>query len=114
MLLNSTVAILPIPLDELSLEAFCRNWGVTELDLFGSVLRNDFGPGSDIDVLVTLSLDRRPTLFTLTTMEDELGTILHRRVDLLLRQSLDQDRNHIRRQHILARCVPLYIAEWLI
>lgn len=61
--------------------AFCRKWKVTELSLFGSVLRDDFGPESDVDVLVTLSDDAPWSLYEWVDMIDELGSILGRQVD---------------------------------
>ncbi len=102
---------IPMVFDESALEAFCERWGVKELDLFGSVLRDDFGSDSDIDVLTTLGDDRRPTLLTLAQMEGELRQIFGRPVDLVLRKSIEQSENYIRRNHILAHRLPLYVAR---
>ena len=62
---------------------FCRRWNVTELALFGSVLREDFGPESDVDVLVTFAPDARVGLITLGKMEIELAGLLGRKVGLV-------------------------------
>jgi predicted nucleotidyltransferase len=61
---------------------FCQRWQITELALFGSVLRDDFRPDSDIDCLVKFSDDAHWTLLHIGKMEDELKTIFQRDVDL--------------------------------
>ena len=81
--------------------AFCLKWGVSELALFGSVLREDFCPESDVDVLVRFQKHARPTLFDMVRMQNELEGILGRKVDLVSRRGLEQSRNHIRRNAIL-------------
>jgi len=70
---------IDIPLEEV--EAFCHRHQVRRLALFGSVLRDDFGPGSDVDVLVEFEPGAR-TGFAFFTMEEELSNILGRSVDL--------------------------------
>jgi predicted nucleotidyltransferase len=99
-----------IVIDQQALDAFCQRWGITELDIFGSVVRDDFRPDSDVDVLVSFSDDRRPTLFTLVQMEAELEFLFGRKVDLLERRSVERSDNYIRRKHILAHREPLYVA----
>src|SRR5713226_5050486 len=54
-----------IVIDQPAVESFCRRWGVTELELFGSAIRDDFRADSDVDVLASFADDRRPTLLTL-------------------------------------------------
>jgi predicted nucleotidyltransferase len=102
---------LPISIDAIALDAFCQRWGITELDLFGSVLRDDFRPDSDVDVLVTFEEGRRPTLLTLVQMEDELRQLFGRTVDLVLRRSVERSDNNIHREHILRHRRPLYVAR---
>jgi predicted nucleotidyltransferase len=104
---------MPIRLviDQQAIEAFCRRWGVTELDLFGSAIRDDFRANSDVDVLASFSVDRRPTLLTLLQMEAELEHLFGRRVDLLDRRSVERSDNYIRRKHILVHREPLYVAR---
>ncbi|MFW6012283.1 MAG: nucleotidyltransferase family protein [bacterium] len=67
---------------EAALAQFCRDHHVRRLALFGSVLREDFGTGSDIDVLVEFDPDARVGLFEMARMERELSRIAGRKVDL--------------------------------
>jgi predicted nucleotidyltransferase len=78
---------------------FCRRWKVTELALFGSALRGDFGPSSDVDVLVSFTDDAGWSLFDLVDMTEELKAIFGREVDLVEKKAL---RNPFRRQAILS------------
>ncbi len=82
-----------------SLAGFCRKWKIKELSLFGSVLREDFRPDSDIDVLVTFAPEARWSLLDLPRMQDELSRILGRTADLVDIKGL---RNPFRRREILA------------
>ena len=67
-----------------TLEALCRRWKVRQLSLFGSVLRDDFGPDSDVDVLVEFLPDGVPSLFTIQDLEQELSAVFGgRAVDLV-------------------------------
>lgn len=79
-------------------EAFCRKWRIAELSLFGSVLRDDFRPDSDVDVLVTFEPDVPWSLYDWIDMMDELSAVLGRQVDLVCREGL---RNPFRRHEIL-------------
>jgi len=89
---------------------FCRKHHVRKLSLFGSALREDFRPDSDVDFLVSFAEDARYSLFDLTAMEDELGAILGRKVDLVEREAIEQSENYIRRRHILRSEEPVYVA----
>jgi len=89
------------------IEAFCTKWRVTELSLFGSVLREDFRPDSDVDVLVTLAPDHGLSLLDWVDMIDELRGIFHRDVDLVSRKGL---RNPFRREEILKTARVIYAA----
>jgi predicted nucleotidyltransferase len=97
-----------IPLDQIA--AFCKRWGVVEFALFGSVLRADFGPKSDVDVLVRFGDEVRYTLFDLATMADELEAIFGRKVDVIDRQAVEGSPNYIRRKHILGSAEVIYAA----
>lgn len=92
------------------IEAFCRRWNVKELSLFGSVLREDFAPESDVDVLVDFTDDSAWTLRDLIHMEDELARIMGRKVDLVDRRSVEASPNYTRRRHILGSLEKLYVA----
>ena len=91
-----------------SLEQFCKRWQVTEFALFGSVLRDDFHDGSDVDVLVSFAVAARPTLFDLVEMEAELVKLLQREVDLLTRKGVENSRNYLRRDAILSSARTIY------
>ena len=88
--------------------AFCKRWRIAELALFGSVLRDDFGPESDIDVLVRYRPTATHTLLDLERMEDELTRILGRSVDLVDYAAVEASRNYIRRRAILESAETLY------
>ncbi|NER81976.1 MAG: nucleotidyltransferase, partial [Leptolyngbya sp. SIO1D8] len=87
---------------------FCQRWQVTELSLFGSVLRDDFRPDSDIDVMVQFHPEAHPTFRTLDLMEAELQTLFRRDVDLITRQGIETSRNYLRRHEILSSAQVIY------
>lgn len=64
------------------LAPFCRKYHIRKLSLFGSILRDDFGPDSDVDVLVEFDPEHIPGLFGLSGMEIELSELLGRKADL--------------------------------
>ena len=101
-------ARIAIPADGIA--AFCERWQVTELALFGSVLRDDFGPDSDIDVLVAFKDDARHTLFDMVRMEEELKTLLGREVDLVSRRGIERSSNQLRREAVLDTAEAIYAA----
>ncbi len=90
---------IEIPQDKIA--AFCRKWKITELALFGSVLREDFGPESDVDVLVSFAPDPPWTLLDQVRMQNDLKQILGRPVDLVTREGIERSRNQFRRREIL-------------
>ncbi|MFH1010662.1 MAG: nucleotidyltransferase family protein [bacterium] len=99
-----------ISVDGEKIAAFCQKWKITEFSLFGSVLREDFGPQSDVDVLVTFARDAKWSLFDLVDMEEELKGIFGRDVDLLTRPSVEAMRNYLRRKAILSHTATIYAA----
>ena len=90
---------------------FCRRWNIVELSLFGSLLREDFRPGSDVDVLVAFAPDAKWTLFDLVHMEDELAEIFGHKVDLVLKSGIERSENWIRRRAILDSAQVVYAAR---
>jgi uncharacterized protein len=94
-----------IPLNQI--EAFCRKWQIKELALFGSVLREDFRPDSDIDVLVSFAPGAGITFDNRVEMLDELAAIFGRKVDLVEK---DLVRNPFRRHNILTTRKVFYAA----
>ncbi|MEA5452244.1 nucleotidyltransferase domain-containing protein [Leptolyngbya sp. CCNP1308] len=97
------LGILPIELAE-----FSQRWGIAELALFGSVLRDDFRDDSDVDVLITFAPNARKGLLTLAKMQCELEAILNRKVDLVSKKSVEQSHNAVRRQVILTSAQVIY------
>lgn len=93
------------------IEEFCRKWNISEFALFGSAVRSDFGPNSDIDALVTFDSSANWTLFDHVDMQTELETIFDRDVDLVSRGGIERSRNHIRRQEILDSAQVIYAAS---
>jgi predicted nucleotidyltransferase len=100
-----------IALDKEKIAEFCEKWKITEFALFGSVLRDDFRPDSDVDVLVTFAPDTHWSLFDLVEMEDELEAIFGREVDLVGRRGIERSSNWIRRGEILSTAEPYYVAR---
>ncbi len=102
---------LPILLPEQELDDFCRRWKIAELSLFGSVLRDDFNADSDIDLLVTFAPEADWSLLDHVQMEQELGLMLGRPVDLVTRRAVERGQNVPRRQAILASAQPIYVTR---
>src|SRR5215813_6813222 len=92
---------IPIPLDAIA--EFCQRNHIRKLSLFGSVLRDDFGPGSDIDVLVEFEPGKTPGL-AFFGMQDELSEHFGRRVDLNTPGFLSR----YFRDRVVAEALPLY------
>jgi predicted nucleotidyltransferase len=91
------------------LERFCRRWAIAELALFGSALRDDFGPESDLDILVTFLPEARWSLLDHVQMEMELAELLGREVDLITRRAVERSQNHLRRREILETAHTVYV-----
>jgi len=96
---------LPIPRKKIS--EFCLRWKVVEFSLFGSILREDFRPGSDVDVLVTFAPDAPVSLFDLVQMQIELEILFGRPVDVVEKDAL---RNPFRKREILSTAQVVYAA----
>ena len=97
-----------IPGDRLA--EFCRTNGIASLAVFGSALRDDFGPQSDLDFLVEFEPGQTPGL-RFVTMAAELSELLGRHVDLLTRSSVERSPNYIRRKEILRTAEVIYAAR---
>ena len=89
---------------------FCQQWKIVKLELFGSILRDDFGPQSDVDFLVTFAPDTHWSLFDLVKAEEELSHIVGRPVDLVEREPVEQSHNWVRRKAILSSARSIYVA----
>lgn len=97
---------ISVPHDRIA--EFCRNHHIRKLSLFGSVLRDDFGPDSDVDVLAEFEPDVKLTLADLLVMENELKAIFRRDVDFGEQRSVEEDANYIRRRRILESARVIY------
>ncbi len=92
------------------LAAFCSKWKISRVWLFGSVLREDFRPGSDIDVMVEFADGAIWTLFDLSQMKFELQDLTGREVDMLTRRGVESSRNVYRRSSILGSAEQVFAA----
>lgn len=99
-----------IEVNQASIAELCRRWMITELALFGSALREDFRPDSDVDVLVSFAPEARPSWFELARLEEELSALFGRKVDLVERQTIERSENYIRRKHILDSAQAIHVA----
>ena len=99
-----------IEIDQNKIAGCCERWKVRELALFGSVLRDDFRPDSDVDVMVSFSPNAGRTLFDMADMLEELEGLLGRQVNLVTRRGIEASRNEIRRQAILSSAEVIHVA----
>jgi len=88
--------------------AFCKRWKVVEFALFGSVVREDFSPQSDVDALVSFAPHSDWGLFDHIQMKQELKELFGREVDLVTLRALEQSRNALLRSEILSTAKVLY------
>ncbi|HLQ26492.1 MAG TPA: nucleotidyltransferase family protein [Acidiferrobacterales bacterium] len=100
-----------VTIDPDSIANFCRRWKITELSLFGSVLRADFRPDSDIDLLASFAPDADWSLLDHAAMQEELSVLLNRKVDLVSRRAIERSGNWIRRESILSTAAPVYVGQ---
>ena len=99
---------IDVPKDKVA-EFCCRNH-IRSLAFFGSVLRGDFGPDSDVDVVVEFEPGQEPGLMELVGMQDELSEILGRKTDVVERKAVEKSENYIRRRHVLQSLEMVYVA----
>ncbi len=93
------------------LDEFCRRWKIAELCVFGSALRDDFRPDSDLDLLVSFAPDADWSLMDHVAMEEELTGMVGRKVDLVSRRAIERSSNWIRRKAILESAEPYFAAR---
>jgi uncharacterized protein len=89
---------------------FCHRWHITEVALFGSVLRDDFSPESDIDLMVSFDLTLRRGLTETIEIQSQLQQLLGREVDLIIRKALERSENIPRRDRIINSAQVIYAA----
>ena len=102
----ATIKNINIPREEI--HDFCKRWRVKELALFGSALRSNLNPSSDVDLLVTFDGQVNWSLLDHIRMEQELGKIFGRKVDLLSKPAVERSHNWLRRQEILNTAEGIY------
>jgi hypothetical protein len=108
-----------IPLSEEVIREFCKRWNVRSFQFYGSIMRDDFRPDSDVDVMVEFYPDKRTSFFNLSSMQVELESLFGRKVDLADRRSVEQSENYIRRIGMLSGKPPIlrqmsYLLDMLI
>ena len=96
-----------IEVPQARIDEYCRQHHIRWLALFGSVLRDDFRPDSDVDVLVEFEPEQRYTYFTLAQIEDDLSGLLGRRVDLHMPKTL----HPFLRDKVLGQAEALYVGS---
>lgn len=96
---------LKIEISREKIAEFCHRWRIKELAIFGSAVRDDFRPDSDVDVLVVFHDDAGWSLFDHIKAEEELKQLFGRDVDLVERKTI---RNPFRRHHILSNHEVIY------
>lgn len=94
-----------------TLQDFCQRWQIVELACFSSIVRDDFRPDSDIDLLVTRKPNSHWTLLDLAQMQFDLEALLERLVDLVSKRAIDQSDNPLRRRAILDAAIPIYCQQ---
>ena len=90
---------------------FCTKWQVVEFGFFGSVLRDDFGPDSDVDVLVRFEPTARWSLWDIPVMQEELEAIFGREVDIVDKDAIEASDNPFRKRLILGTSQSVYTRE---
>jgi len=98
--------MLNVPEEEL--RRLCGRWGIQRLSLFGSVLRGESGPESDVDLLVEFEAGARITLLDFVNIRGELGRLFDRRIDLISKRGLKNSGNAMRREEILNTARTIY------
>jgi len=88
----------------------CQRWHIKELALFGSVLRDDFRPDSDIDILVTFAPEAKRSLTETLQLRDEFQILFGRKVDLIVKSAIERSDNWLRKQNILESAQTIYVA----
>ena len=97
-----------IEISESRLREFCHRWQITELALFGSVLRSDFSLESDVDFLVTYSPDKHREPWGYYPEQEEMEQLLGRKVDWITRKSVEEARNPLFRSAALESAEVIY------
>jgi uncharacterized protein len=108
---NYPMSKIRIKIPKTKIAEFCKRWNISEFALFGSALRPDFRPDSDVDVLVSFAPQAHVTLFDMVHMQDELKAIFGREVDLISKRGVESSRNYLRRKKILESAEVIHVAR---
>lgn len=92
-----------------TLADFCRRWHIAKLEVFGSLLREDFDSDSDIDFLVSFEPGKGPADMAWFQLKEELARLVGRKVDVLDRRLVEQSRNLYRRHNILREATTIHL-----
>lgn len=101
---------IQIEIDKDEIAVFCRCHHIRSFAFFGSVLRDDFGAESDVDVLVEFESGREPGLMEMVAIQSELSEILGHKADIVERRAVEASENYIRRRHVLESLEAVYVA----
>lgn len=99
---------LKIDYDKIKFEVICEKYKIKEISIFGSVLRDDFNPDSDVDILIDFLPGARITLFKYQQLREELEALFNRKVDLVSKTELIASTNGYRKSGILSNTRLLY------
>jgi len=108
---NQSMEKIKIKVPKAKIAEFCKRWNISELAIFGSALRQDFRPDSDVDILVSFAPEAKVSLFDMVHMQDELKQIFGRDVDLISKRGLENSRNYLRRKAILESAQVIHVAR---
>jgi predicted nucleotidyltransferase len=99
----------PLSPPERELTSFCQRWKINRLELFGSTVRGNFTPSSDIDLLVEFDASYQRTLTDQIQMHAEIEALFQRPVDLIVKNTIQNSPNPYKRESILSQTVAIYV-----
>lgn len=97
-----------IDLDSERIEVICQQWQISELALFGSVLREDFCSTSDIDILISFADSAKISFFDLEEIEQQFSQLFDRPVDVVTKRAIERSHNWIRKKNTLENAQVVY------
>ncbi len=114
IMINKDILYQRLGIHPQKLADFCHKYQIIELCLFGSILRDDFTPDSDIDIIVTFSPNSTMSLLQFIDLEYQFKDLLKRDIDLVEKSVIEKDFNWIRRQEILNNYQVIYESQSLL
>ena len=113
-MINKNIIYQRLGIHPQKLADFCQKYQIIELCLFGSIIRDDFTPDSDIDIIVTFSPNTTMSLLQFIDLEYQFQNLLKRDVDLVEKAVIEKDFNWMRRQEILNNYKVIYESQSLL